>query len=83
MTPGKPRDARKECQWRQWIAAWQASGLSVRVFCARHRLAEPSSYAWRKELTRRDAAAPAFVPVQVVPDEAGAGVLDRCGPNDG
>jgi hypothetical protein len=73
MTPGKPRDARKERQWRQWIAAWQASGLSVRVFCARHGLAEPSFYAWRKKLTRWDAAAPAFVPVQVVPDETGAG----------
>src|SRR6516225_5222876 len=73
MTQGKPRDARKEHQWRQWITAWQASGLSVRGFCARHGLAEPSFYAWRKKLTRRDAAAPAFVPVQVVPDEAGAG----------
>jgi hypothetical protein len=73
MTQGKPREARKERQWRQWIAAWQASGLSVRAFCARHRLAEPSFYAWRKKLTRRDAAAPAFVPVQVVPDEAAAG----------
>jgi transposase len=72
MTQGKARDARKEHQWRQWITAWQASGLSVRGFCARHRLAEPSFYAWRKKLARRDAAAPAFVPVQVVPDGAEA-----------
>ena len=72
MTQGKPRDARKERQWRRWIAAWQASGWSVRVFCARHGLAEPSFYAWRKKLTRRDASAPAFVPVRVVPDEAEA-----------
>jgi transposase len=72
MTQGKPREARTERQWRQWIAAWQASGLSVRVFCARHGLAEPSFYAWRKKLMRRDAAAPAFVPVQVVPEEAEA-----------
>jgi hypothetical protein len=72
MTQRTPRDARKERQWRQWITAWQASGLSVRVFGARHRLAEPSFYAWRKKLARRDAAAPAFVPVRVVPDEAAA-----------
>jgi len=53
MTQRKPRDARKERQCRQWITAWQASGLSVRVLCTRHGLAEPSFYAWRKELTRR------------------------------
>ena len=40
MTQGKPRDAREERLWRQWIAAWQASGSGVRVFCARHGLAE-------------------------------------------
>jgi hypothetical protein len=63
MTQGKPRDARKEQQWRRWIDEWRVSGLSVWAFCARRGLAEPSFYAWRKELARRDAAAPAFVPV--------------------
>jgi len=66
MTPGKPRDARKEQQWRRWIEAWRASGLKVRAFCARYGLAEPSFYAWRRELQRRDAAPSAFVPVCVV-----------------
>ena len=69
MTQGKPRDARKEQQWRQRIQEWRASGLSVRAFCARRGLAEPSFYAWRKELQRRDAALPAFVPVRLVPDD--------------
>jgi transposase-like protein len=68
MTKGKPRYVRKEQQWRRWIETWRASGLSVRAFCARHGLAQPSFYAWRRELQRRDAERPAFVPVQVVAD---------------
>jgi transposase len=66
MTQGKPRDARKEQQWRRWIEDWRASGLSVRAFCARQGLALPSFYGWRRELQRRDAAQPVFVPVRVV-----------------
>src|SRR4029077_17519867 len=68
MAQGKSRDPRKEQQWRQWIHQWQRSGLSVRAFCARHDLAEPSFYAWRRQLQERNAAA-LFVPVRVVPDE--------------
>lgn len=69
MAQGKPRDPRKEQQWRQWIQRWQKSGLSVRAFCDRHDLAQPSFYAWRRVLQQRDATAPTFVPVRVVPDE--------------
>ena len=72
MTQGKPRDERKEQQWRRWIQNWRASRLSVRAFCARHGLAVPNFYAWRRELQRRDAAAPAFLPVCLVADEASA-----------
>jgi transposase len=73
MTTGKPRDARKEHQWRKWVEGWRASGLSVRHFCARHGLAPPSFYAWRRELQGRDAEQPAFVPVCVVADDGPAG----------
>ncbi len=69
MSHGKPRDSRKEQQWRRWIGQWQHSGLSVRAFCARHDLAEPSFYAWRREIRQRDATTDVFVPVQVVPDD--------------
>jgi len=69
MSHGRPRDARKEQQWRRWIGQWQQSGLSVRVFCARHDLAEPSFYAWRREIRQRDAATGTFLPVQVVPED--------------
>jgi hypothetical protein len=56
MTKGKPRDERKEHQWRRWSRSWRASGLSVRDFCARHGLAQANFYVWRRELQRRDAA---------------------------
>lgn len=68
MSHGKPRDPRKEQQWRRWLQQWQNSGLSVRAFCQRYHLTVPSFYSWRRELHQRDAAA-AFVAVRVVPDE--------------
>jgi transposase-like protein len=62
------------------MAAWLASGLSVRQYCRRHDLAEPSFYYWRRELRQRDVppaapSPPAFVPVTVVP---AAAVEVRC-----
>jgi transposase len=62
----------KEPFWRETIRQWRASGLTVREFCARHDLSEPSFYAWKRTLAERDAPAPAFVPVRVVVDEAAA-----------
>ncbi len=32
MSQGKPRDTRKEQQWRRWIGQWQHSGLTIRAF---------------------------------------------------
>ena len=77
MAQGKSRDPRKEQQWRRWIQQWQHSGLSVWAFCARHDLAEPSFYAWRRQLQQRQAPSP-FLPVRVVPDEepAAAGSVE-------
>ncbi len=70
------RDPKREAFWRGVLARFDASGLSVRRFCARERVTEPSFYAWRRVLRERDTEArwksPAFVPV-VVGDEASAG----------
>jgi hypothetical protein len=68
MAHGRARDEQKERQWRHWIAEWRASGLSVRAFCDRRRLATPRFYHWRRVLERRAAEKAAFVPVQVVAD---------------
>ncbi len=66
MALGKPRDPRKEQQWRRWIHQWQHSELTVRAFCELHQLSQPSFYAWRRQLQQRDAAPAPFLPVRVV-----------------
>ena len=75
MAAAKARDSGLERRWRERMAQFARSGLSIRAFCARHRISEPSFYAWRRELAERDRssaadAAPTFVPVTVVPSAA-------------
>jgi hypothetical protein len=65
MAPGRPRDEQKERHWRRWIALWQSTGLSVADFCARHRLATATFYAWRTTLQRRDQQHALFVSVHL------------------
>jgi hypothetical protein len=59
------------------VKRWAKSGLSVREFCRRNGLSEPSFYGWRRTLAQREArrqmatkrsaadqaAAPRFLPV--------------------
>src|SRR5262245_45443401 len=54
MPKAQPRDPDKERYWRPLLRRWRRSGLTGRAFCARHRLSEPSFYAWRREIARRD-----------------------------
>lgn len=49
-----PRDAAKESRWREQVQAQALSGLSVRAYCRQQQLSEPSFYAWRKELAKRE-----------------------------
>jgi len=68
MTTGKPRDLSKEQFWRRMLQLQQRSGLSVRAFCRQHGLSQPSFYAWRRTIAQRDADAPAFVPLELLPE---------------
>jgi transposase-like protein len=68
------RDPKLERRWRDLIARWERSDLTVRDFCSEHRISEPSFYAWRRELAARDRKprpatppVPTFVPVRVAP----------------
>jgi len=54
MTRSK-RSAEKEEFWRLVVDEQRRCGLSIRRFCQQKAISEPSFYAWRKELQRRDA----------------------------
>ena len=49
-------DLEKEQVWRLRLEQQRKSGLNVRGFCRRESISEPSFYAWRRELKKRDAA---------------------------
>ena len=52
---GGQRDPALERGWRERVARWSTSGLSVRAFCRQHGLVETSFYYWKRELQARDA----------------------------
>jgi len=56
MPKPERRDPAKERYWRRMLRWWQHSGQTGRDFCAAQGLSEPSFYAWRREIARRDAA---------------------------
>jgi transposase len=64
------RDLGREPRWRRVLARWRRSGLSVRAFCRAEGISEPSFYLWRRKLDQADHKKPAFLPVQVVTEEA-------------
>lgn len=92
MTQRKPRrSGEKERLWRQVVEDHAGSGLSVRQYCIQRGVSQPSFFAWRRELARRDAAAkqlsgtssqtsprPApqrFAQLQIVPSELASDAL--------
>jgi len=48
------RDAAKERHWRRLLQQWRRSGKTGRDFCCENRLSEPSFYAWKREIAKRD-----------------------------
>jgi len=75
MRPAR-RDREKEAFWRRTIGKQPSSGMSVRAWCRRHALRESSFYWWRTQLARRDAHAPALVPVRVTADRSATDAFD-------
>jgi hypothetical protein len=72
MATAAIRIRKREAMWRRVLARHAGSGMSIRAYCAKHRVKEPAFYWWRAELARRDAATKhaskpkdAFVPVVV------------------
>ena len=50
------RNEDRQAEWRARLARWLHSGLSIRRFCLRESVSEPSFYQWRKRLRVADAA---------------------------
>ncbi len=50
----KRRDVAKERLWREVLRRQAQSGLSVAEFCRREGMSQPSFYAWRRTISRRD-----------------------------
>jgi transposase len=67
FTKNQRRSSREQF-WHTMVGRWQSSGLSVRVFCQRHGLSQPSFYSCRRTFAVRDAATVHFAPVRIVPD---------------
>jgi hypothetical protein len=57
------------------VRGQSGSGLSVRAWCRRHALREPSFYWWRRRLAGFDEKHPAaaFVPVRIADDAVAVG----------
>jgi hypothetical protein len=47
------RDPEKEIYWCSIVRKFEASGMSVRAFCAAEKLHESIFYAWRRELMEK------------------------------
>lgn len=66
----------RERFWRKLVAGQSHSGVSIREWCDRQGVSEPSFYFWRRELARRreqrQDASPQIVPVDVIPPVAGS-----------
>jgi transposase-like protein len=73
---GPAASSERERFWRKLVAGQSQSGVSIRDWCDRQGVSEPSFYFWRRELARRreqrQGAHPQIVPVEVTPPVAGS-----------
>jgi len=53
----KQRNVKLETQWRSTLRKHAKSRLSVRQFCRREQIREPSFYYWRRIIAQRDSQA--------------------------
>ena len=52
MVTKKSRE--KELRWREIVNRQAESGLSIREFCAKEEVSQPSFYAWRRKFRERE-----------------------------
>jgi hypothetical protein len=63
------RSVERERSWRVLVEEQRRCGVSIRAFCGRKAISEPSFYAWQGGLRKRDAqrAADAACNVRLIP----------------
>jgi transposase-like protein len=49
----RKKNTEKELHWRKMVDRQVGSGLSIRRYCAKEGISQPSFYAWRKRLRER------------------------------
>ena len=49
----RKKNTERELHWRKIVDRQAGSGLSIRQFCAKEGITQPSFYAWRKRLGER------------------------------
>ncbi len=55
----------KQALWEERLAAWKASGESMRAFAQRHGWTPRQLVWWKKRLMDKPAVTPALIPVAV------------------
>jgi hypothetical protein len=79
------RSTEKRDFWQMVFQEYQISGLSIRAFCEREGLPEPSFYAWRKRLAANEKVSPAtaavavdrLIPVRIVAEDQSQHVVKQ------
>lgn len=69
-----PDRSQRERFWQTVVEGWSGSGLTIREWCRRRQVSEPSFYAWRREFNRRttqrtgvNSVAPLLLPITIEP----------------
>ncbi len=70
------RSRRLARTWRRVIARQRRTGGTVKEFCRREKISQPSFYAWRRRLAGTGRRRPRLVPVRVV--ETGSRPASGC-----
>jgi hypothetical protein len=66
--PRNFRNPELEQFWRRHLSRQPVSGLTIRQYCRKHALEEPSFYAWRRIISERDQATRPTPEVTPTPD---------------
>ena len=50
----KSKITNKQQNWKHHVKQWEASGLSVRAYCLKNKIAIHNMYYWKKKLSKQN-----------------------------